>query len=141
MEVENIFDGLADEELPLDCIESPFYAGARSMMNIKLCELLENLETGDFQAGSVTLKLTLSTLRAIIEAPETDIDYGGERNSHQEYKTPEADYEIKLSLQRNSRETGKHHSKCAFIYRDGRFIAAPVPSPQVSFDELQGRRI
>lgn len=137
---ELMYDGLNSNELPLDCIESPFYSDARSMMNIKLCELLENLLSGDFQAGSVTLKLTLSTLSAIAEISEADNDIGGERQSHREYKQPEADYEIKLSLQRNSRETGKSSGKRAFIFRDGRYIAAPVPSDQVTFDELEKRR-
>lgn len=140
MNAENIFDGLGDDELPLDCIESPFYTDARAMMNIKLCELLENLESGDFQAGSVTLKLTLSTMSAIVEVPEENNDFGGERQSHREYKQPEADYEIKLSLQRNSRETGKSRGKRAFVFRDGRYIAVPVPSNQVTFDELSKRR-
>lgn len=141
MEAGNIFDGLVDEELPLDCIESPFYEQMRSQFNIKLCELLCELDSGKFEEGDITLKLNMSIMHASDEIAEQDMDTGGEAKKFVGYLRPYPEWDIKVNLKHSFKEKGCSQEKRSFIFRDGRFIAAPIPSAQVSFDELQGRRV
>jgi hypothetical protein len=140
MNAENIFDGLDDDELPFDCIESPFYENMRALFNIKLGELLQELVSEEFDEGDITLKLNLSIAEAYAEVAKPDFDNGGERKEQCAYPHPYADYEVKMTLKHTSKDKGRKNERVAFKYRDGRYIAIPVPTDQVTFDELSRRR-
>ena len=141
MNAENIFDGFDDEELPLDCIESPFYADMRALFNIKLCELLQEFADGEFREGDINLKLSLSVPLDSEQIAQDDNDEGGQRQEPYTFRRPDAEYEAKLTLKRTSKDKGKSEDRRAFKCRDGRYIAVPVPTAQVTFDELQKHRV
>lgn len=135
MEIENIFEGLADEELPLDCIESPFYKDMRSLFNMQLAELLSELNGGEFQEGDITLKLNMEMMNAIDEVVSEGVEAGSETKQSVGYKLPVPTWEVKVNLKRSFKAKGSGYGadKRAFKFRDGRFHRRAGP---VGADEL-----
>lgn len=141
MEAENMFEGLNENELPMDCIESPFYGELRMLINEKLDELLTELDRGEFQEGDINVKLTLGTMLGVESIPQEDGDTGGERQGSFEFRIPGAEWNVKLTLKKSSGEKGRFGERRAFKRRGERYIAVPVREAQMSFDdELRGRR-
>ena len=137
MDGEQLREELAadpDGPLHLDCIESPIYADVRSMANIKLAELLAEIQSGDFNGGDLTIKIfDMQTAAQEI----TVQDEGGEAaDSARYYRNPTFEYAIAATLKKTAKDKGRYSEKRQFEMCDGRFLAAPVPSPQMTMDEI-----
>lgn len=140
MDAGLMFDGLGDDEIPMDCIESPFYVDMRALFNEKLAELLMELDGGEFSEGDIALKLTIGIGVGMENVPQDDYDAGGQRQKSFEFKKPGAEWEARLTLKKTSKDKGQYQERRAFKCRDGRYIAIPVKEAQVSIDEYQKRR-
>ena len=128
-----------DGPLHIDCIESPIYADVRSMLNVKMAELLAEIYGGDFTGGDVTLKLSFD-MRAAVE-DVTVQDEGGEAATvGQPYKNPTFDFAVNATLKKTSKDKGSYSDKRKLVMEDGRFLAAPIPSPQITMAELAAHR-
>lgn len=124
-----------DGPLHLDCIESPIYADVRGMVNIKLTELLAEIDSGDFTGGDLTMKLSFDMQPAVEDV--TVQDEGGEAEVvGRTYKNPTFEFQVAATLKKTSKDKGKFADKRRLEIEDGRFLAAPVPSPQMTMDEI-----
>lgn len=56
------------------------------------------------------------------------------------YKNPVIDYAVAMTLKKTSKDKARKTDTREFKLEDGRFLAVPVKTPQITMDELAGHR-
>lgn len=116
-------------------VESEIFSGMLKDLNEEVQNCIRNVYDEKFEAGEITLKLS-------IELPESHenfpiVDKNGEVTIETvKYRKPVFSHKVTTTLKKQFKRDGGYSDKRDIQFRDGKFIAIPIKELQIEIGEI-----
>lgn len=126
---------LSKQALEID-IDSPTFNCLRQDLNKEIQRCIRQIYDEKFEAGEISVKLTLEIPDAFKTIPGTD-ETGELVHELYKYRQPRFEHKITTTLKQRFKQEGVFTGEREVVFEDGRFIASPIKNPQISMEELK----
>jgi hypothetical protein len=116
-------------------IESKIFNGMLKDLNTEIQRCIHNVYDAKFEAGEITLKLTIELPESYENFPV--IDEKGEASVLSiKYRKPIFEHKVTTTLKQQFKRDGGYRDKRDIQFRDGRFVAIPIKNTQMTIGDL-----
>lgn len=116
-------------------IESEIFSGMLKDINSEIQRCILHVYDEKFEAGEITLKLTIEIPEAYENFTYID-EYGEEIIETFKYRKPAFGHKVTTTLKKQYKCDGSYSDKRDIQFKDGKFIAIPIKDPQMSIDDI-----
>lgn len=111
-------------------IDSPVFEDMLDDVNEEIQRCIQKVYDGDFEAGEISLKLTIELPDALKEIPKVN-EYGEIINELYKYKKPRFEHKITTTMKKQFKQEGIFTGEREVEFVDGKFITIPIEEQQM----------
>lgn len=123
------------KNIEIDISSSLFEPMLRDL-NKEIKRLTEKIYKEEFEAGDITLKLSLNILEGRKEIPVED-EYGYQDSEIYWYKQPEFKHSVSTSLKKQFKQKGSVAPEAEIKLINDEYLLIPIEEPQLNFLEKE----
>ena len=126
---------LSKQVLEID-IESPVFNCMLHDLNREVQRVVDKVYKEEFEVGEITVKLTLTIPDSYKEYPKVN-EFGEDVFETYKYKKPYFEHKVSTTLKKQFKQEGIYSEEREVRFEDGKYVAVPIESPQVTMFEMQ----
>ncbi|MGF7059268.1 hypothetical protein [Brassicibacter mesophilus] len=117
-------------------IESPIFKCMLYDLNKEIQRCIDKVYDQEFEAGEISLKLTLEIPDGYKEFPKVN-EHGEMVSELYKYRKPKFEHKVTTTLKKQYKQEGVYAEEREVKFEDGQYIAVPVKDPQINIYDLE----
>ena len=116
-------------------IDSEIFTSMLEDLNSEIQRCIHHVYDEKFEAGEITLKLTIEIPEAYENFPA--VDENGEASIETfKYRKPVFEHKVTTTLKKQYKRDGGYSDKRDIQFKDGKFVAIPIKDAQLNISDL-----